>query len=83
MRRVKKRVDGDEYNYYQVVEAKRVNGQPRQVVHVHLGDHATVEEALASWPSEVERLRLIGRHRQADKLADKLGKLRDLEEQVS
>ena len=47
---------------------------------VHLGEHPTPEDALATWPSQVERLRVIGRDGQADKLEAKLDRLRDLVE---
>ena len=38
------------------------------------------EEALAMWPEEIEFLRRFKRKAQADKLADKLTKLRELVE---
>ena len=55
-------------------------GKRRSVfkVYVHLGEHETPEEAEAVWPTEIDRLRRIGRERQADKLAVKLNKLRSL-----
>jgi cob(I)alamin adenosyltransferase len=43
--------------YYQVVESRRVDGNPRQKVLVHLGNHETVEAALREWPREIETLR--------------------------
>ncbi len=52
------------YEYYQVVESRRVDGEPRQKVLVHLGGHPTVDEALNKWPREIQRLR---RHAQKDR----------------
>ena len=49
---------GDDYNYfYQLVESRRIDGQPRQKVLLHLGRYATVEEALKQWPREIKKLR--------------------------
>ena len=45
---------------------------------VHLGEHPTPGDALGAWPSQVERLRAIGRDGQANKLEAKLDRLRDL-----
>ena len=45
------------YEYHQVVESRRVDGEPRQKVLVHLGGHSTVDVALKKWPREVKRLR--------------------------
>lgn len=67
-----------EYTYYQVVESRRVDGKPRQRVLVHLGEHPIAQAALEAWPTEVERLRSVGRDGQADKLAAKLETLREL-----
>lgn len=44
-------------NYHQLVESVRVDGRPRQKVLVHLGAHATVDDALKRWPTEIKRLR--------------------------
>ena len=55
----KKRSRGSEY--YQLVESQRVEGEPRQRVLVHLGRHATVDDALHEWPKEIERLRHFAR----------------------
>ena len=63
----KKKVKGGEY--YQLVQSRRVNGNPRQRVLLHLGRHPTVDAALKEWPSEIKRLR---------RLADK--KRRDVQE---
>src|ERR687883_1605160 len=51
----KKRVR--EYEYYQLVENRWTNGQPRQRVLVHLGRYPTAEAALQQWPEAVRRLR--------------------------
>ncbi len=45
------------YEYYQLVENRRVDGKPRQKVLVHLGKHPTVDDALKEWPREIKRLR--------------------------
>jgi predicted nucleic acid-binding Zn-ribbon protein len=58
----KKRVG--QYEYYQVVESRRVEGEPRQKVLVHLGRQSTVDDALKQWPREIKRLR---RHAQEDR----------------
>jgi hypothetical protein len=50
----KKMVKGSEY--YQLVEAHRVDGKPRQKVLVHLNKHTTVDDALQSWPTEISNL---------------------------
>lgn len=76
--RVRAVKSGDRGNYYQLVESRRVDGKPRQIVHVHLGEHPTVDNALEAWPGRVDRLRSIGRDEQADKLQDKLDRLREL-----
>ncbi len=51
----KKRVKGGVY--HQLVESRRVDGEPRQKVLVHLGGHPTVDDALKKWPREIRRLR--------------------------
>ena len=43
--------------YYQLVESRRVDGEPRQKVLVHLGSYPTLDTALREWPQEIERLR--------------------------
>ena len=55
-----------------------MGGKVEQEVLVHLGEHETPEAAFAAWPSEIEHLRAIGRESQAEKLEDKLAKLREL-----
>jgi hypothetical protein len=69
-----KRVAGGEY--YQVVQARRVDGKPRQRVLLHLGHHPTVDHALNAWPHEIGRLRREGREETAGVLKDKLDRLR-------
>lgn len=60
----KKKVKGKDY--YQLVESRRVEGKPRQKVLAHLGQHASVDEALEEWPYEIRRLRrLATRQRKA------------------
>ncbi len=66
--------------YFQLVRSYREGEQVKQEVLVHLGEHETPEAALATWPLEIEHLRVIGRERQAEKLESKLGKLRELRE---
>jgi hypothetical protein len=51
----KKKVKG--WEYYQLVESHRVGGKPRQKVLVHLGHHASVDDALREWPKEIRRQR--------------------------
>ena len=45
------------WSYYQLVESRRVDGEPRQKVLVHLGRHPSVDAALEEWPEEIRRLR--------------------------
>ena len=71
-----KRIDGREY--YQLVESRRVDGKPRQKVLMHLGQHATVDEALKRWPREIGGLRRRGNDEAADALKEKLDRLRKL-----
>ena len=71
-----KKVDGGKY--YQLVESRRVDGKPRQKVLLHLGQHATVDEALKRWPRKVGGLRRSGHDYGADALKEKLDRLRDL-----
>ncbi len=67
--------------YFQLARSYRnEEGQPRQEVLVHLGTHQGPEDALATWPAEVEHLRAIGRGDQADKLQANLEKLKALTE---
>jgi len=66
--------------YFQLVRSYREEGRVKQKVLVHLGEHETSEAALAAWPQEIEHLRAIGRESQAEKLENKLAKLRELRE---
>jgi hypothetical protein len=56
------------------------SGKRRSVfkVDVHLGEHATPNNALAAWPQEVDQLRQIGRENKAEKLEVKLETLQEL-----
>ncbi len=53
-------------------------GKRRSVfkVSVHLGEHATPEEAVAAWSRDIDHLRSIGRENKAEKLSGKLDRLR-------
>lgn len=53
-------------------------GKPTQEVLVHLGEHRTPEAALAAWPGEIEEHRRTGREEQAERLKDKLERLKEL-----
>lgn len=48
---------GSPYDYYQLVESRRVDGKPRQKVLLHLGDYSSVDDALKAWPRKIKRLR--------------------------
>jgi hypothetical protein len=48
------------------------------VVEVHLGEYASAEEALLEWPRQIARLRKIGRESNANRLQEKLDRLREL-----
>ena len=71
-----KKVDGKEY--YQLVESRRVDGKPRQQVLLHLGQHASVDEALKRWPREIGRMRRRGNDDGAEALKEKLDRLKKL-----
>jgi hypothetical protein len=60
----KKKVKGGEY--YQLVQSRRVNGNPRQMVLLHLGRYPTVDAALKEWPSEIKRLRRLADKKRRD-----------------
>jgi hypothetical protein len=47
-------------------------------VEVHLGEYPTTEEAMLAWPLEIARLSKIGRENKANRLQEKLDKLREL-----
>jgi len=63
--------------HYEMTGSK---GNRRSVfkVDVHLGEYATPEQALTTWPKDIRRLREIGRESKADKLQDKLDRLQEL-----
>jgi hypothetical protein len=58
------------------VRSYREQGKVKQVV-VHLGEHATADEALTAWADEVGRLQET-RPRKADKLRAKMERLEQL-----
>ena len=64
----KKRVH--KYEYYQLVENRWTNGQPRQRILVHLGRYPTAEAALEQWPGAIKHL-----GRLAQKWRQKAGRL--------
>jgi hypothetical protein len=80
IRAIKIERDGEQYGtYYQAVRSYRDKGKVKQEV-IHLGEHSTAEAALNTWPQELKELERIGRPRKAEKLQDKLGRLRELTE---
>ena len=64
--------------YHQLVESRRIDGQPRQKVIMHLGHYPTVDEAIRGWPREVGRLRREGYSEDAEALKAKLERLKKL-----
>ncbi len=54
------------YEYYQLVENRRVDGKPRQKVLVHLSRHPTVESALTEWPQAIKRLRRFAQRKREE-----------------
>ena len=77
IRAVKIDRDGEQYGtYYQAVRSYREQGKVKQEV-VHLGEHATADEALTAWADEVRRLQAT-RPRKADKLRAKMDRLKEL-----
>ena len=69
--------DGEQYgSYYQAVRSYREKGKVKQDV-VHLGEHATADEALTAWAEDVRQLQ-AARPRKADKLQAKLDRLKEL-----
>lgn len=68
---------GEEYGtYYQAVRSYREAGKVKQDV-VHLGEHATADEALTAWAEDVRQLQAT-RPRKAEKLQVKLERLRGM-----
>lgn len=61
-------------------EMRGDKGKRRSVfkVDVHLGEHATSEDAVSAWSEEIGKLRRIGRENKADKLEGKLNALQGL-----
>jgi hypothetical protein len=69
--------DGEQYGTdYQAVRSYREAGKVKQEV-VHLGEHATADEALTAWEQDVLSLQTT-RPRKADKLRAKMERLREL-----
>ena len=67
--------DGEQYGtYYQAVRSYREAGKVKQEV-VHLGEHATADEALVAWTDDVRELQ-TNRPRKAEKLQRKIERLR-------
>ena len=75
VRSIKSRKYGD---YFQLVESYRESGTVKKRVLVHLGQYPTPEDALAAWPEEVSAHMRYGRDEQAEKLQEKLERLREL-----
>ena len=59
------------YEYYQLVENRWTDGQPRQRVLAHLGRYPTAEAALQQWPGAIERLGRFAQkwHQKANRLS--------------
>lgn len=62
--------------YYQAVRSYREGGKVKQDV-VHLGEHATADDALTAWAEDVRQLQTT-RPRKADKLRAKMERLEQL-----
>ena len=68
--------DGERYGtYFQAVRSYREAGKVKQEV-IHLGEHATIDEALTAWADEVGTLQTT-RPRKADKLQTKIQRLKE------
>ena len=52
---VRKKLVGSQ-EYYQLVENRWTNGQPRQRILVHLGRYPNADAALEQWPGAIEHL---------------------------
>ncbi len=71
--------DGEKYGtYYQAVRSYRESGKVKQDV-IHLGEHATADDALTAWADDVRQLQTT-RPRKADKLRAKMERLEKLTE---
>ena len=68
---VRKKRLGD-YEYYQLVENRWIDGKPRQRVLLHLGRYSSVEGALKEWPGAIERLGRFAQRKREE--ADRLSK---------
>ena len=69
--------DGEQYGtYFQAVRSYREGGKVKQDV-VHLGEHATADEALIAWTNDIRQLQTT-RPRKADKLRAKMERLEQL-----
>jgi hypothetical protein len=69
--------DGEQYGtYYQAVRSYRVQGKVKQEV-IHLGEHQTPQSAMQAWEQAVGELEAT-RPKQAQKLKEKLERLREL-----
>ena len=71
-----KKVKG--WEYYQLVESRRVDGKPRQKVILHLNHYPTVDEALKGWPRDASSLRRRGYQEAAEEVRTKLARLKEL-----
>ena len=68
--------------YYQLVESRRVNGQPRQRLIAHLGFYPSVNAALRGLPREIRNLKARnGSAKAIAKLQSRLEHLRRLRSQ--
>jgi hypothetical protein len=68
--------------YYQLVESRRVNGQPRQRLIAHLGPYRSVDDALLYLPRRIRSLKRDGGSAKAiAKLERKFVQLRSLRRQ--
>ncbi len=77
IRKVNINRDGEQYGtYYQAVRSYREAGKVKQEV-VHLGEHATADEALTAWAEDVRQLQTT-RPRKAEKLQRKIERLKEL-----
>lgn len=67
--------DGEQYGtYYQAVRSYREQGKVKQEV-IHLGEHATADDALTAWAEDVRQLQTT-RPRKAEKLRVKMDRLK-------
>jgi hypothetical protein len=75
-----RRVSSRNREYNQLVRSYRENGKVKQEVIAHLGELSSADEALEYWPQEIELLRRTGQQVKADKLVEKLTRVRELTE---